>query len=59
MRSFLLNELIRPMIHRLGTVTGVYLASVDFLTADQVASIESAVVLLGGIALDLVIRRVV
>ena len=58
MKAFLLDQLIRPMIHRLGTAAGVFLSAEGLISGDQAATVESGLVLIGGVALDLIIRKV-
>ena len=58
MKHFFLQELLKPMVHRVGTVVGTYLASVDLFTHAQVDILSQGAVILAGVGLDLVTRRV-
>lgn len=58
MKSILFQELVKPMIHRLGTVIGVYLASADLFTQAQIDILTQGGVIIAGLAVDLLVRKV-
>lgn len=55
--KFLFNELIKPLVHRLGSHTGVLLSGLGMSQAD-VGTVQAAAVILGGFAVDFLVRKV-
>jgi hypothetical protein len=58
MQKFIFTELIRPLITRIGSAIGVYLASADVFATGEIDVLVAAANILGGYAVDLVVRRV-
>ena len=56
--KWIVNEILKPVTHRVGSIVGVHLATLDFFTKQEVATLQTACVLLGGYALDLLVRKV-
>lgn len=46
------------MLHRIGTAVGVYLASAEIFSTAQIDVLSNAVTILSGVALDLLVRKV-
>lgn len=53
------RELLKPFLARLGTAFGVMVASADYFTQAEVATIQTAAVLVGGFVADLLLQKVV
>lgn len=54
---WVLNEIVRPISHRLGTLVGTALASYGMAEAD-IQTVVAAGAVLVGFAADLIIRRI-
>jgi hypothetical protein len=55
--GMLLNEILRPIGHRIGTAVGTFLTA-QGVAADDISIILAAVPVAVGVLVDLVIRRV-
>ncbi len=55
--KFFFTEFIKPATHRIGSVVGVYFASLDYFTEGQLASLETASIVMAGYLVDLVVRK--
>lgn len=51
-------ELIKPMVHRLGSALGIYLGGLELMTQAEGDTVGAAVTILAGYAVDLVVRKV-
>jgi hypothetical protein len=58
MYKLVIQEFLRPAVTRVGTVVGVYLASADLFTQAQIDVLSQGSVILAGLLLDLVVRKV-
>lgn len=56
--KILYAELIKPMAHRLGSALGLYLGGLELMTQAEADTVGSAVTILAGYAVDLVVRKV-
>jgi hypothetical protein len=57
MKSFIFQELLKPVVHRLGSQLGLVLAATDAFTDGQIATIEQAAILIAGFCIDLIVRK--
>lgn len=58
MKTIIFNEIFKPMLHRVGTALGVWLASLDAFTDGQIATLENAAIIVSGLVFDLLVRKV-
>jgi hypothetical protein len=58
MKRFFFQELVKPVVHRVGSAVGVYLAASDLFTQAQVDVLAQGSVILSGLVVDLFVRRV-
>lgn len=58
MKTFLAQQILVPLVHRAGTLAAGWLAT-QGVTADQINTIEGAVTIVGGLAIDFIIRKVI
>lgn len=56
--KWILTEILKPAVHRVGSVLGMAVASTQYFTEGQAATLEAASVLVGGYLIDLVVRKV-
>lgn len=56
--SILAREILKPLLYRLGSGFGVFIASADYFTDAEVATLQTAAVLVGGFLVDLLTQRV-
>lgn len=56
MREFILLQLLKPTLHRLGTMAGGYLAALN-VASDDINLIVAGVTALAGVAVDLILDR--
>jgi hypothetical protein len=55
---FLIDQLGVPLIHRVGSLVAAWLAT-QGVTADNIATIEGAITIVGGLAVDFIVRKVI
>lgn len=58
MKELILQQIIRPMLHRVASLSSVALAGLG-LNSEQIGTIEAAIVIIGGLAVDFLVRKVI
>lgn len=58
MKMFLLDQMLRPAVHRIGTAIGGYAAGAGLISSDQQTQVAGASALLLGLMVDFITRRV-
>lgn len=57
MKMWLIDQMVRPALHRVGTAVGGSLAGAGYITGDQQVQVQGAVALLAGLLIDFVTRK--
>lgn len=57
--NHLAREVLKPLLYRLGSAFGVFVASADYFSDAEVATIQTALVLVGGYVVDLLMQKVI
>ena len=57
--QILIANIFKPIVHRVGSVVGVYLASADLFTTAQIDILSQGSIILAGFALDLIVRKTI
>lgn len=55
--KFLLNEILKPATHRIGSALGVYFASLGAFDQVELDTLESASIIALGFVADLIVRK--
>ncbi|WP_180888018.1 hypothetical protein [Ruegeria sp. THAF57] len=55
MKSLVIQEMLKPLVHRIGTTVGAFVAGASSIA--DAHQVEAAIVLLLGLAVDMITRK--
>lgn len=58
MKEIILVQIVKPLLHRVASLASVSLAALG-LSSQQIDTVEAAVVIIGGVAVDFLVRKVI